>query len=131
MRLLRPGPFHPRLQIIRQRDSRSLCVENTPASRPFSWGRRLGVSVLYNTAQPAPLYSRKMTMRPVRAAMLLAIGLTAAEDKPDIAKLAWMAGCWEGQIGPVQIEEQRNKPVGGTMLGLSRNMKDGKVVFSE
>jgi hypothetical protein len=42
-----------------------------------------------------------------------------------------MAGCWEGQIGPVRIEEQWNKPAGGTMLGLSRNMKDGKVIFSE
>ena len=63
--------------------------------------------------------------------MLLAVGLTAAEDKPDIVQLAWLAGCWEGQVGPVRIEEQWNKPAGGTMLGLSRNMKDGKVIFSE
>ena len=55
----------------------------------------------------------------------------AAGDKPDIVKLAWMAGCWEGQIGPVRIEEQWNKPAGGTMLGLSRNLKDGRVIFSE
>ena len=61
--------------------------------------------------------------------MLLAVGLTAAEDKPCIVQLAWLAGCWEGQIGPVRIEEQWNKPAGGSMLGLSRNMKDGKVIF--
>jgi hypothetical protein len=72
-----------------------------------------------------------MKTRTIRAAMLFALGLMAAEDKPDIAQLAWLAGCWEGQIGPVRIEEQWNKPAGGTMLGLSRNMKDGKVIFSE
>jgi hypothetical protein len=41
--------------------------------------------------------------RTVRAAMLLATGLLAAGYKPDIARLAWMAGCWEAQIGPVQL----------------------------
>ena len=61
--------------------------------------------------------------------MFFAVSLLAAQDKPDIVKLAWMTGCWEGQIGPVRIEEQWNKPAGGTMLGLSRNMKDGKVIF--
>ena len=63
--------------------------------------------------------------------MLVVIGLMAAQDKPDIARLSWLAGCWDGQSGPVRIEEQWNKPAGGTMLGLSRNMKDGKVIFSE
>jgi hypothetical protein len=63
--------------------------------------------------------------------MMIAIGVMSAEEKPDIRRLAWMAGCWEGQTGPVRIEEQWNKPVGGTMLGLSRNIKDGKVIFSE
>jgi hypothetical protein len=72
-----------------------------------------------------------MMTRTVRAAMLLATGLLAAGYKPDIARLAWMAGCWEAQIGPVQVEEQWNKPAGGTMLGLSRTLKGGKVVFSE
>jgi len=55
----------------------------------------------------------------------------AAEAKPDLAELAWLAGCWEGQIGPLRIEEQWSKPAGGTMLGLSRNMKGATVIFSE
>jgi hypothetical protein len=87
------------------------------------------MAVFYNTEPLAPVYARKMKM-PIRAA-LFAIGLIAAENKPDVAQLAWMAGCWEGQTGPVRIEEQWSKPAGGAMLGLSRNMKDGKVIFSE
>jgi len=63
--------------------------------------------------------------------MLFTIGLMAAESKPDIARLAWLAGCWEGQTGPVRIEEHWSKPAGGAMLGLSRNMKGDKVIFSE
>jgi hypothetical protein len=63
--------------------------------------------------------------------MAIAIGLMTAQERPDIGRLVWMAGCWEGQNGPVRIEEQWNKPAGGTMLGLSRSLKDGKVIFSE
>ena len=37
--------------------------------------------------------------------MLFAIGLMAADDKSDIEQLAWLAGCWEGQTGPVRIED--------------------------
>jgi hypothetical protein len=80
--------------------------------------------VQYTTV--AALYSRTMKML-----MLLAIGLMASENNHDIGQLSWMSGCWEGQIGPVRIEEQWNKPAGGTMLGLSRTLKDGKTVFSE
>jgi hypothetical protein len=89
------------------------------------------MAVFYNTERLAPLYLRKMKMRTIRAAMLFAIGLTAAGDKADFTQLAWLAGCWEGQTGPVRIEEQWSKPAGGTMLGLSRNMKGDKVIFSE
>ena len=49
----------------------------------------------------------------------------------DIQQLSWIAGCWEGQSGPVRIEEQWSKPAGGTMLGMSRTLKGGKTIFSE
>jgi hypothetical protein len=65
-------------------------------------------------------------------AMLLLIAVpVSAGELPAVGRLTWMSGCWEGQSGPVRLEEQWNKPAGGTMLGLSRNLKDGKVVFSE
>ncbi len=89
------------------------------------------MSVFYKTEPFAPLYPRKMRMRTIGAAMLLSVGLMTAGDKPGVARLAWLAGCWEGQTGPVRIEEQWSKPAGGTMLGLSRNMKGDKVIFSE
>jgi len=58
---------------------------------------------------------------------LFAFSLHAA----DVAGLSFMSGCWVTEQGPVTIEEQWNKPAGGQMMGLSRTIKAGKVVFSE
>src|SRR5262249_51802562 len=129
MRLLRPGAFHQGFQIIRRRNSIFLHFPETPARRSFCQGSLM--AVFYKTAQWAPLYSRKMKMRTMGAAILFTLSLMTAGDKPNIAQLAWLAGCWEGQTGPVRIEEHWSKPAGGAMLGLSRNIKDGKVIFSE
>src|SRR4051794_32647881 len=63
--------------------------------------------------------------------LLLVPAFLFAADAPDIGRLSFMSGCWEGQAGPVRLEEQWNKPAGGTMLGLSRNLKNGVVLFSE
>ena len=49
----------------------------------------------------------------------------------DVSALSWLSGCWAGQSGPVTIEEQWNKPLGGQMMGFSRTIKQGQVVFSE
>src|SRR3981189_2161494 len=89
------------------------------------------MTVFSKTEPFAPVYPRKMKMRTIGAAMLVTAGLMAAGDKPDITQLAWLAGCWEGQTGPLRIEEQWSKPAGGNMLGLGRNMKGDKVIFSE
>ncbi|MEP6537334.1 MAG: DUF6265 family protein [Bryobacteraceae bacterium] len=45
----------------------------------------------------------------------------------DIAQLVFMAGCWVN--GPT--EEVWLKPAGGSMLGISRTVKDGKTTFTE
>jgi hypothetical protein len=58
--------------------------------------------------------------------MNLMLLLFAAAAAPD-----WMTGCWSGQSGPMTFEEQWSKPAGGSMMGLARTMKGGKVVFSE
>jgi hypothetical protein len=43
-----------------------------------------------------------------------------------IDRLAWLGGCWS-QIGPDGLtEEHWMKPAGGTMLGMSRNVRGGQ-----
>ena len=42
-----------------------------------------------------------------------------------------MAGCWQGQLGQLTLEENWMRPAAGTMLGMSRNSKGGRTVFSE
>jgi hypothetical protein len=50
----------------------------------------------------------------------------------DIASLAWLAGSWEGKdAAGLEMEEVWTAPKGGTMLGLHRDVKDGKLVSFE
>jgi hypothetical protein len=42
-----------------------------------------------------------------------------------------MSGCWTMSRGPLIIEEHWSKPAGGTMLGFSRTLKGGRMVFHE
>lgn len=55
--------------------------------------------------------------------MLLLLAAFAAPE--------WMAGCWSGQAGPMTFDEQWSKPASGSMMGMARTLKGGKVVFSE
>jgi len=55
---------------------------------------------------------------------------TYAQDAPEMAKLAWIAGCWKSE-GPVQTEEQWTKLAGQSMLGVGRTIKEGKTIFYE
>ena len=48
-----------------------------------------------------------------------------------IAGLAWLAGDWSGADGPLQMEESWIPPRGGMMLGVHRDLKDGKAVSFE
>ena len=50
-----------------------------------------------------------------------------ASFSADINDLKFMAGCWAG--GPT--EEVWLKPLGGTLLGVSRTVKEGKTAFTE
>ena len=62
---------------------------------------------------------------------LLLLSLAFCLHASDTGGLSWMTGCWVTDQGPVTIEEQWNKPAGGQMMGISRTIKGGKVVFSE
>ncbi len=64
------------------------------------------------------------------AIALLAAGCGGG-GKPSVEKLTWLSGCWSGKSDGVRIDEQWNKPGGGSLQGTSRRVKDGKTVFDE
>lgn len=59
---------------------------------------------------------------------LIAPALAAGND---IEKLAWLAGCWQGQLGEAKVTEVWLPLAGGTMLGVSRTVRQGKTVDFE
>jgi len=64
-----------------------------------------------------------MRMFCIAAAMIITCEAQAA----GIEKLSFLTGCWTGG----DSEEVWLKPHGGTMLGMSRTVKDGKTIFTE
>lgn len=74
----------------------------------------------------------------LRIPALVAFGFLAALLAPlsaqaptDISALAWLAGDWQGAPGRAQSEEHWIPPAGGAMLGTSRTIAGGKMVFFE
>lgn len=57
--------------------------------------------------------------------------LCAQHQKPTVESLAWISGCWERNGGSRQTVEQWMKPAGGTMLGMSRTVANGRTVEYE
>jgi uncharacterized protein DUF6265 len=51
--------------------------------------------------------------------------------KAVIADVAWIAGAWSGNAGPVGLEERWTPAAGGAMLGVSRTVKDSRMVAFE
>jgi hypothetical protein len=60
---------------------------------------------------------------------LLASAADAAE--PEIEKVAWLAGCWASDGAEPGSEERWMPLAGGTMLGVSRTVRQGKTVAFE
>jgi len=48
-----------------------------------------------------------------------------------IGDVGWIQGCWQGDDAGTRITEQWTTPDGGTMLGVSRTVKNGKTVAYE
>lgn len=61
------------------------------------------------------------------ALMLLACGSAAAQAPATIDQAGWLAGCWVSQRGQSTVEEQWMAPAGGTMLGMGRTIKGGRL----
>ena len=62
---------------------------------------------------------------------ILIMVLNANAGATELSKYESLAGCWEGKFGNHTYEEQWMKPAGGAMLGMSRTIKDGKIVEFE
>jgi hypothetical protein len=52
-------------------------------------------------------------------------------QRPNIETVSWLAGNWKGEAFGGIVEEIWSQPAGGTMMGMFRLIKDGKVSFSE
>ena len=64
--------------------------------------------------------------------LLLSPGLISAQEKNfTINDLAWLKGCWSLNRNGRETTEHWLKPAGGTMLGISRTLADGKTVEFE
>src|SRR5690242_3681452 len=63
--------------------------------------------------------------------MLMTIALAAVLSTPTVRDVAWMAGCWELTSGPRHVVEQWAPPDGGTMIGMSRTVVNGKTTEYE
>jgi hypothetical protein len=53
------------------------------------------------------------------------------EATPKIEDLAWMAGTWLGDDEGTAAEEHWIPPRGGAMLGVHRDVREGRMVFFE
>jgi hypothetical protein len=53
------------------------------------------------------------------------------ERASELARLAWLEGPWQGTSGGIAMEELWTSARGGAMLGLHRDVKDGRMVGFE
>lgn len=56
---------------------------------------------------------------------------TDTAPRATIADVSWIAGHWQGEMFGGLAEEIWSPPVGGTMMGMYKLVRDGKVVFYE
>jgi hypothetical protein len=65
------------------------------------------------------------------AALAAAAGLNAVAAEPEIGRMAWLAGCWQSESAEPGSGEQWTPLAGGTMLGVSRTVRQGRTVEFE
>lgn len=83
--------------------------------------RRILVLVL-SLLVPLPLVAQKNTLDGAEA---------AARPKATLADAAWLVGDWRGTGLGAEVQDIWSVPMGGAMLGASRVVRDGKVIFYE
>jgi hypothetical protein len=71
---------------------------------------------------------KAMTRAFVTGSLLLTLGQPVTAQVPvSIGHAAWLAGCWSSQRGKATVEEQWMAPAGGSMLGMGRTIREGKL----
>ena len=66
-------------------------------------------------------------MSPVALLLLLAGRPVPAQAPSPLSPAAWLAGCWITERGKATFEEQWMTPAGGTVLGMGRTIREGKL----
>ncbi|MDQ5872348.1 MAG: DUF6265 family protein [Acidobacteriota bacterium] len=65
------------------------------------------------------------------AAAALLVAAFAGAQPASLDPVAFIAGTWSGEDGGVRMEEHWTAPSGGLMLGLHRDVAEGRAVFFE
>ena len=67
------------------------------------------------------------------AATLIVLGCQSlfAQSAAGIQRVAWLQGCWELSVPERTVEEQWMAPRAGSMMGMSRTVRGGKLVAYE
>src|ERR1700730_17743393 len=87
-----------------------------------------GLFLLISTALAAKIHSPAAQKETAHAAI---ITVTAERNKVTLEDFSWLAGRWEGQLGPLTAEQQWMAPKNGTMQGFFRLTDSEKTVVIE
>lgn len=71
-----------------------------------------------------------MTTGVLAVLAVLSTGVQGSEPR-GIHQVAWLEGCWEAASGARTVEERWMGPRGDNMLGVSRTVRDGRLVEYE
>ncbi len=63
--------------------------------------------------------------------LLIFAGTAPPLQAASVSDLAWLAGCWASMDGEAGSGEQWMPPAGGTLLGTSRTVRNGRTVAYE
>ena len=72
-----------------------------------------------------------MNARTAAAILVVFAAPTGAAQAPGIQRAAWLQGCWELTTPGRSVEESWTAAKGGSMIGVSRTIRDGKTTAYE
>ena len=67
----------------------------------------------------------RVTLAIMTLLQISAAGALSAQDSFALDDLSFLAGCWTGRMGTLDMREQWSEPEGGVMLGTTRFFRDG------